>query len=174
MTLDFFEIERVIEDLAKAYPAQCTTMWFKIIRNHRPTAEQYRNKVVEYMKQFKYLLETYPQNPETDKLKEIVNKALDDEIEKVLQGNNIGVERRYKHYIDNSSSDDSKNIMGESVVKKCYDSTASIDLVEEKNNQESDDNLFHDRDHEQQDIQYKEKVIDNNKRRRRKMIEYNN
>ena len=88
MTLDFFEIERVIEDLAKAYPAQCTTTWFKIIRNHRPTVEQYRNKVVEYMKQFKYLLETYPQNPETDKLKEIVNKALDDEIEKVLQGNN--------------------------------------------------------------------------------------
>jgi hypothetical protein len=162
MTLDFFEIERVIEDLAKAYPAQCTTTWFKIIRNHRPTAD---------MKQFKYLLETYPQNPETDKLKEIVNKALDDEIEKVLQGNNIGVERRYKHYIDNSSSDDSKNIMEESVVKKCYDSTASIDLVEEKNNQESDDNLFHDRDHEQQDIQYEEKVIDNNKRRRRKMIE---
>ena len=64
--------------------------------------------------------------------------------------------------------------MEESVVKKCYDSTASIDLVEEKNNQEYDDNLFHDRDHEQQDIQYEEKVIDNNKRRRRKMIEYNN
>ena len=29
------------------------------------------------------------------------------------------------------------------------------------------------RDHEQQDIQYEEKIIDNNKRRRRKMIEYN-
>ena len=82
MTLDFFEIECVIEDLAKAYPAQCTTTWFKIIRNHRPTVEQYRNKVIEYMKQFKYLLETYPQNPETDKLKEIVNKALDDQIRK--------------------------------------------------------------------------------------------
>jgi hypothetical protein len=171
MTLDFFEIECVIEDLAKAYPAQCTTTWFKIIRNHRPTVEQYRNKVIEYMKQFKYLLETYPQNPETDKLKEIVNKALDDEIEKVLQGNNSGVERRYKHYVDNSPSDDSKNILKESVVEKCYGSTASIDFVEEKNNQESD-NVFHDRDHEQQDIQYEEKIVDNNKRRRRKMIEY--
>jgi hypothetical protein len=124
------------------------------------------------MKQFKYLLETYPQNPETDKLKEIVNKALDDEIEKVLQGNNSGVERRYKHYVDNSPSDDSKNILKESVVEKCYGSTASIDFVEEKNNQEYDDNVFHDRDHEQQDIQYEEKIVDNNKRRRRKMIEY--
>jgi hypothetical protein len=59
----------------------------------------------------------------------------------------------------------------ESVVEKCYGSTASIDFVEEKNNQESD-NVFHDRDHEQQDIQYEEKIVDNNKRRRRKMIEY--
>lgn len=31
--LDFFEMERVIEELAKAYPAQCTTTWFKITRN---------------------------------------------------------------------------------------------------------------------------------------------
>lgn len=119
------------------------------------------------------MLENFPQNPETDKLREIVNKALDDEIEKVLQGNISWVERQYKHYVDNSPSDDSKNILEESVVEKCYGSTASIDFVEEKNNQESDDNLFHDRDHEQQDIQYEEKIIDNNKRRRRKVIEYN-
>ena len=31
--LDFFEMERVIEELAKAYPAQCATTWFKITKN---------------------------------------------------------------------------------------------------------------------------------------------
>lgn len=163
MPLDFFEIERVIEELAKAYPAQCTTTWFKILRNHKPTAEQYRSKVVEYMKQFRYLLETYPQSPETDKLKELVNKALDKEICKVLQGSNIGVERRYKHYVDNSPSE-------ESVIKKYHDSADSPDLIEEKKNQEYENNVIHNHD---QDIQYEEKKIDSTKRRRKKIIEYN-
>jgi hypothetical protein len=174
MSLDFFEIERVIEELAKAYPAQCTTTWFKIIRNHKPTVEQYRSKVVEYMKQFRYLLETYPQSPETDKLKELVNKALNEEIEKVLQGSNSGVERRYKHYVDNSPSEESKNPLEEkeSLIKKCYDSTVSPDLIDEKKNQEYEDNMLHDHDHDQ-NIQYEEKKIDNTKRRRKKIIKYN-
>ena len=54
------------------------------------------------MKQFEYLLVTYPQSSETEKLKEIVKRLLDTEIEKVLQGNNSSVERRYKHYVENS------------------------------------------------------------------------
>jgi 2-C-methyl-D-erythritol 4-phosphate cytidylyltransferase len=84
--LDYFEMNRVIEELAKAYPAQCATTWFKITKNHKPSKEEYRDKVVEYMKQFEYLLATYPQCLETDKLKELDKKSLHKEIEKVLQG----------------------------------------------------------------------------------------
>ena len=54
--IDYFEMERVIEELAKAYPAQCATTWFKITKNHKPSQEEYRNKVVEYMRIFEYLL----------------------------------------------------------------------------------------------------------------------
>ena len=61
--LDYFEMERVIEELAKAYPAQCATTWFKITKNHKPSEEEYRNKVVEYMTIFEYLLATYPPGP---------------------------------------------------------------------------------------------------------------
>jgi flagellar biosynthesis component FlhA len=102
--LDFFEMERIIEELAKAYPAQCATTWFKITKNHKPTQEEYRNKVVEYMKIFEYLLATYPQGPDTDKLKEFVKKSLAKEIERVLKGDNKDVERRHKHYVINSPS----------------------------------------------------------------------
>jgi hypothetical protein len=49
-------------------------------------------------------------SPGTEKLKELVKKSLDNEIEKVLQGNNNDVERRYKHYVENSPSE-SKNIL---------------------------------------------------------------
>jgi hypothetical protein len=36
------------------------------------------------MKQFEYLLATYPQNLETEKLEELVKKSLGNEIENVL------------------------------------------------------------------------------------------
>ncbi len=111
--LDYFEMERVIEELAKAYPAQCATTWFKITKKHKPSKEEYRNKVVEYMRIFEYLLATFPQGLEKDKLKDLVKKDLAREIENVLKGNNNDVERRYKHYVDNSPSEDLKNIFKE-------------------------------------------------------------
>ena len=46
---DYFEMECVIEELAKSYPAKCETTWFKITKNHNPTEEEYRDKAVEYM-----------------------------------------------------------------------------------------------------------------------------
>jgi hypothetical protein len=97
-------MERVIEELAKAYPAQCATTWFKITKNHKPSEEEYRNKVVEYMKIFEYLLATYPPGPDTDRLKEVVKKILAKEIDKVLKGDNKDVEKRHRHYVINSPS----------------------------------------------------------------------
>ena len=42
---DYFEIDRLIEDLAKIYSTACATTWFKITKNHKPTKEEYRDKV---------------------------------------------------------------------------------------------------------------------------------
>ena len=123
---DYFEMDRVIEELAKAYPAQCATTWFKITKNNKPTKEEYRDKVVEYMKQFEYLLATYPQCLETDKLEELVKKSLDKEIEKVLQGNNNDVERRYKHYVENSQSEP-KNILEKEDAEQRPERDARVD-----------------------------------------------
>ena len=123
---DYFEMDRVIEELAKAYPAQCATTWFKITKNNKPTKEEYRDKVVEYMKQFEYLLPIYPQCRETDKLKEHVRKSVDNEIERVLQGNNNDVERRYKHYVENSPSEP-KNILEKGDPEKRPDRDAAFD-----------------------------------------------
>jgi len=131
--LDYFEMEHVIEELAKAYPAQCATTWFKITKNHNPSDEEYRNKVVEYMRQFEYLLATYPHGPETEKLKDLVKKSLAREIEKVLKGDNKDVERRHKHYVVNSPSDDSKDIFKEVSEKQHFQKPATnAVLIKEK------------------------------------------
>ena len=158
--LDYFEMDRVIEELAKAYPAQCATIWFKIIKNHKPTKEEYRDKVIEYMKQFEYLLATYPQCLETDKLEERIKKSLDNAIEKVLQGNNYEVERRYKHYVENSPSEP-KNILEKVDTEKRPDRDAA--LIEKS--QQHEDNT--DEEPEQQDIQYEKSVEERRRKRRR-------
>jgi|SRR5579875_2521870 hypothetical protein len=97
---DYFEMDRLIEDLAKIYSTACATTWFKVMNNKKPTKEEFRAKVTEFMKHFEYTLSTYPQTPEADQLREYALKGLQAEISRVLEGNNKEVERRYKYYVD--------------------------------------------------------------------------
>jgi len=99
---DYFEIDRLVEDLAKIYSTACATSWFKVSGNRRPTKEEFRNKVVEFMKHFEYTLSSFPATPEADRFKESALKALQNEIDRVVAGENREVEKRYKYYVDYS------------------------------------------------------------------------
>ena len=170
--LDYFEMERVIEELAKAYPAQCATTWFKITKNHKPSEEEYRNKVVEYMKIFEYLLATYPPGPDTDRLKELVKRILAKEIEKVLKGDNKDVERRHKHYVMNSpspvySNDTLKEVSEQQHLEKSTDIPQGFNKKRQKNsndvklNGELENQEIHNENHN---------MIVNNRRRKKKLM----
>src|SRR3569833_2395233 len=62
---DFFEIERLVEDLAKIYSTACATTWFKLEKVKHPSREEFRSKVVEFMKHFNYTLSVYPAGQES-------------------------------------------------------------------------------------------------------------
>ena len=102
MNIDYFEINRLIEDLAKLYSTACATSWFKIKDNKRPSQEEFRHKVVEFMKHFEYTLAAFPQTPAADELREQARKSLEKEITRVLAGENKDVEKRYRYYVDYS------------------------------------------------------------------------
>jgi hypothetical protein len=97
---DYFEIDRLIEDLAKIYSTACATTCFKLSKTKLPTKKEFRTKVVEFMEHFEYTLSTFPQGPETDQFRDYARGILKKEIEKVLQGENKEVERRYKYYVE--------------------------------------------------------------------------
>lgn len=99
---DYFEIDRLVEDLAKIYSTACATSWFKITGNKRPEKEEFRTKVVEFMKHLEYTLGTFPQTPEAVQFREHARKALEREIARVIAGENKEVEKRYKYYVDYS------------------------------------------------------------------------
>lgn len=171
--IDYFEMERVIEELAKAYPAQCATTWFKITKNHKPSQEEYRNKVVEYMRIFEYLLATFPPSPETDYLKELVKKSLAREIEKVIKGDNKDVERRHKYYVVNSPSNDSKNtfkeISEQPYMERIIDNAF---LIKEKKRQKNKDHITtkEEEEEEQRRILYENNPVLNKRRRKKKLV----
>ncbi len=169
--LDYFEMERVIEELAKAYPAQCATTWFKITKNHKPSEEEYRNKVVEYMRQFEYLLATYPQGPETEKLKDIVKKSLAREIEKVLKGYNKDVERRHKHYVANSPSEVSRDTFKEVTEQQYLQRDTAAVLIKEKKSKKNKDNTAAEKEEEERlEIRYEDNSTVGKLRRKKKLI----
>lgn len=99
---EYFEIDRLIEDLAKIYSTACATSWFKIMGTKRPTKEEFRNKVAEFMRHFDYTLSTFPQNQEAEKFREYVKRGLENEIARVIAGDNKEVEKRYKYFVDYS------------------------------------------------------------------------
>ncbi len=51
--MDYFEIDRVIEELPKSFAAPSATTWFKVSGQMRPSIKEYRDKVIEIMNNFK-------------------------------------------------------------------------------------------------------------------------
>jgi hypothetical protein len=98
--LDYFEIDRLIEDLAKLYSCSCATSWFKIEGRLNPTRDEFCNKVAEFMNHFEHTLATFPNSSESEKFKAHVREMLQKETELVLGGNNKEVEKRYNYFVN--------------------------------------------------------------------------
>src|SRR5829696_6935232 len=95
MRTDYFEIDRVIEELARTYAAPCTTTWFKVTNNKKPSKE------VEFMQNLENILSSYyPKNQESDQFIEYAKNGLCQQISMILAGNNKEVERRHRYYVD--------------------------------------------------------------------------
>jgi hypothetical protein len=96
---DYFEIERLIEDLAKLYSCSCASSWFKVEKQMNPTRQEFRNKVGEFMRHFEDTLSTFPNSSESEKFKNYTRGLLEKQIKLVLEGNNNEVEKRYNYFV---------------------------------------------------------------------------
>ena len=95
-SLNLFELDRVLEGIAKTYAAPATTIWFKITNNRKPTKEEYHEKVVEFVKKFENLIKScYPEDDEhVDNLREYISKNIRYGISSINAGNNKEVEKK--------------------------------------------------------------------------------
>jgi hypothetical protein len=99
--MDYFEIDRVIEDLPKSVAAPSATTWFKISGQNRPSVKEYRDKVIEFMNNFKSMLfEAYPKNDSSIQFIEYAKRGFEKAVREVKIGNNKEVEKRFKYFTE--------------------------------------------------------------------------
>lgn len=99
--VDYFEMDRVLDELARTFAAPSATTWFKVTGNKSPTRDEYRQKVVEFMNLFENSLSTgYQDYPNSKDLLDFAKKRVKDQSNEILSGMNKEVEKRYKYYVD--------------------------------------------------------------------------
>lgn len=96
----YFEISLMLEDLSKNYGAPNANYYFRI-NGKKPGREEYRKKVVEFMRQYEHTLESFADTPNYEALKNFVRGKLEKMIEQVIRGEDKEVEKRYNYYIMN-------------------------------------------------------------------------
>jgi hypothetical protein len=99
---DYFEVDRLAEDIAKIYASQLAVSFFKVNNNKRPSKEEFRDLVIEFMNQFEFSLSKFPDTEDGIKFKEYAKNNLKKEIDTVREGKNKEVEKRYKYYTEYS------------------------------------------------------------------------
>jgi hypothetical protein len=97
---DFFEIDRLIEDLAKIYSTAFAVSLLKVNNNKKPTKEEFRYLVTSFMLDIEKSLTRFPETKEGLNFKNYSKDLLEKQIQFVLDGKNKEVEKRYKYYVE--------------------------------------------------------------------------
>ena len=95
-----FEIERAYDLLPHVIGASWACIWFRLNGVKKPTAQEFREKTVEYFDLVEKFDGVYPNDEKFTQIKSYIKNRHKEEIEKIIQGKNPEIEKRYKRYVD--------------------------------------------------------------------------
>jgi hypothetical protein len=95
-----FEIERAFDLLPHVVGASWAVMWFRLNGIKKPSKEEFRVKVLEYFDLLDPLFDSFTNKSEFDDIKNYIKHRRIEEVEKIKNGENKEIERRYERYID--------------------------------------------------------------------------
>lgn len=95
-----FEIERAFDLLPHVLGSSWAVVWFRMRKSRNPTREEYRAKVLEYLKLAEPIFDSYPATPEFEDIRRYIAARRDREYERIASGQNKEVEKRYDRYVD--------------------------------------------------------------------------
>jgi len=95
-----FEIQSAFDLLPHVVGCSWATNSFRLNKIKNPTREEFREKVTEYFKMLDPLLDVYPQDKNFEEIISYLKKRNGIELEKISNGKNPEVEKRYDRYVD--------------------------------------------------------------------------
>ncbi len=95
-----FEIQRAFDLLPHVVGASWAVIWFRMKGMKNPSRKEYREKVTEYFNLLGDVFDSYPDEDEFKEIKKYIINRKNQEIEKILEGKNKEVEKRYDRYVD--------------------------------------------------------------------------
>ncbi|MBS3923632.1 MAG: hypothetical protein KGZ37_10895 [Nitrosarchaeum sp.] len=95
-----FEIERAFDLLPHVVGSSWAVIWFRLNKIKNPTHEEYRKKVLEYLKMMEPVFESYKTDKDLTEIAKYIESRKQKEYQKIISGTNVEVEKRYNRYID--------------------------------------------------------------------------
>jgi len=95
-----FEIERAFDLLPHIVGSSWAVIWFRLNKIKKPSREEYRDKVLEYLKMMEPIFESYQEDKNFSEIVKYIKIRKQEEYEKIINGLNKDVEKRYDRYID--------------------------------------------------------------------------
>ena len=95
-----FEIQLAFDLLPHVVGCSWATIWFRLNKIKNPTREEFREKVTEDFKMLEPLLDVYPQDKNFEEIISYLKKRNTIELEKIGNGKNPEVEKRYDRFVD--------------------------------------------------------------------------
>ena len=95
-----FEIQRAFDLLPHVVGCSWASIWFRLNGIKKPTQEEFRSKTIEYFKMIEPIFDTFPKEEKFEAIQKYIEFRKKEELQKILDGLNPEVEKRYKRYID--------------------------------------------------------------------------
>jgi len=95
-----FEIERAYDLLPHVIGASLSCVWFRTNNIKKPSEDEFRKKTVEFFSILSNMESSYPDDEKFSDIRSYMKNRYNQEIEKIIQGKNPEIEKRYKRYVD--------------------------------------------------------------------------
>jgi hypothetical protein len=95
-----FEIERAYDLIPHVIGASWACVWFRLNGIKKPTVDEFRSKTAEFFGMIEGLAQSYPAEEKFAGIISYMKRRYKEEAEKIIQGKNPEIEKRYKRYID--------------------------------------------------------------------------
>lgn len=95
-----FEIERAYDLLPHVIGASWACVWFRTNGIKKPSEDEFRMKTAEFFSILSDIDSAYPDEEKFSEIRSYMKNRHNQEIEKIVQGKNPEIEKRYKRYVD--------------------------------------------------------------------------